>query len=151
FMQELKFWGVRVIFISQAIDSDSDQAEVLTAVHGIVDSLYLKELAKKVKRGLAGQVERGFATGSATYGYRTRPVEDPSGKTVNGSPAIIGKRMEVIETEAQVIVRIFQMYADGFGVTSIVERLNGDGVAGPRGSRWRRNAVRRVLLNERYT
>jgi len=53
FMQHLKFLGVRVIFISQSIDSDSEQAEVLTAVHGIVDSLYLKELGKKVKRGLA--------------------------------------------------------------------------------------------------
>jgi site-specific DNA recombinase len=80
-MQQLRFLGVRVIYISQNIDSSTDQAETLVAVHGVVDSLYLREMAKKIKRGLAGQLERGFATGGRTYGYRTVPVPDPSGKT----------------------------------------------------------------------
>jgi site-specific DNA recombinase len=53
-MQQLKFLGIRVIYISQGIDSDSEQADALVAVHGLIDSLYLKELAKKIKRGLAG-------------------------------------------------------------------------------------------------
>ena len=39
-MQTLKFLGVRVIYISQGIDSDSDQADALVAVHGLIDSLY---------------------------------------------------------------------------------------------------------------
>src|SRR4029079_5727684 len=54
-MQTLKFLGVRVIYISQGIDSGTEQADALVAMHGLIDSLYLKELAKKVKRGLAGQ------------------------------------------------------------------------------------------------
>jgi hypothetical protein len=54
----------------------------------VVDSLYLKEMAKKIKRGLAGQIERGFATGGIIYGYRTVPVPDPSGKTQNGYPVL---------------------------------------------------------------
>src|SRR4051812_177759 len=73
-LQTLKFFGVRVIYISQHIDSADEQAETLVAVHGMVDSLYLKEAAKKIKRGLEGQHARGFATGSRTYGYRTVPV-----------------------------------------------------------------------------
>jgi site-specific DNA recombinase len=151
FMQQLKFLGVRVIFISQSIDSDSEQAEVLTAVHGIVDSLYLKELGKKVKRGLAGQIDRGFATGGSTYGYRTRAVEDPSGRMINGSPALLGKRIEVVEAEAAIVRRVFELYASGLGATSIVERLNREGVQGPRGQRWRRGVLVHMLRNERYT
>jgi site-specific DNA recombinase len=54
-MQRLKFWDIRVLYLSQGIDSDSEQAESLVAVHGLVDSLYLRELAKKVIRGLAGR------------------------------------------------------------------------------------------------
>jgi site-specific DNA recombinase len=69
-MQTLKFLGVRVIYLSQGIDSASEQADALVAVHGLIDSLYLKELAKEVQRGLIGQYERGFATGSRTYGFR---------------------------------------------------------------------------------
>ena len=53
-------------------------------------SLYLREMSKKVKRGLAGQLERGFATGSITYGYRTVPVLNPSGKNdAHGRPALL--------------------------------------------------------------
>ena len=150
FMQQLKFLGVRVVFISQGIDSDSEQAEVLTAVHGIVDSLYLKELGKKVRRGLAGQIDRGFATGSITYGYRTRAVEDPSGRTINGSPALLGKRVEVIEAEARVVVQVFEWYAEGLGTSTIVERLNAQRVPGPRGKSWKRGVLKHILKNERY-
>jgi DNA invertase Pin-like site-specific DNA recombinase len=101
-MQTLKFWGVRVIYISQGIDSASEQADALVTVHGLIDSLYLKELAKKIKRGLARQIERGYATGAKTYGYRTVPILDPSGKKDDhGHPALLGKTIEVVEAEAK--------------------------------------------------
>jgi DNA invertase Pin-like site-specific DNA recombinase len=151
FMQQVKFYGIRVIYISQSIDSDSEQAETLAAVHGIVDSLYLRELSKKVKRGLAGQVSRGFATGSSTYGYRTIPVPDPTGKHTNGYPVVLGHRVEVEPNEARVIVQIFEWFADGLGVRRIVERLNQTRTNGPRGGRWKHGAVRYVLTNEKYT
>jgi DNA invertase Pin-like site-specific DNA recombinase len=150
-LQELKFAGVRVIYLSQHIDSANEQAETLVAVHGVVDSLYLREMAKKIKRGLAGQIDRGFATGSITYGYRTVPVPDPSGKTdANGYPVLLGKRVEVILEEARVIVQIFEWYASGLGVRRVVDRLNADGCKGPRGQRWRHGAVKRILANEKY-
>jgi DNA invertase Pin-like site-specific DNA recombinase len=150
-LQELKFAGVRVIYISQNIDSASETAETLVAVHGVVDSLYLREMAKKIKRGLAGQLERGFATGSITYGYRTLPVPDPAGKTdANGYPVLLGKRVEVVPDEARVVVQIFEWYAAGLGTGRIVAQLNREGLRGPRGRRWRDGAVKRVLINEKY-
>jgi DNA invertase Pin-like site-specific DNA recombinase len=150
-LQELRFCGVRVIYISQNIDSASEQAETLVAVHGVVDSLYLREMAKKIKRGLAGQLERGFATGAITFGYRTVPVPDPSGKTdVNGYPVLLGKRVEVVPEEARIIVQIFEWAASGLGTFRLVERLKREGLQGPRGGRWRDGAVKRVLANEKY-
>ncbi|PYR93544.1 MAG: hypothetical protein DMF84_09080 [Acidobacteria bacterium] len=150
-MQQLKFLGVRVIYISQGIDSASEQADALIMVHGLIDSLYLKELAKKIKRGLAGQIERGFATGAKTYGYRTVPVPDPSGKKdSSGGPALLGKRIEIDPDEASVIRRVFEWAADGVGVASIVERLNRERARPPRGARWAKGAVNRLLANERY-
>jgi DNA invertase Pin-like site-specific DNA recombinase len=150
-LQDLKFAGARVIYISQNIDSASETAETLVAVHGVVDSLYLREMAKKIKRGLAGQLERGFATGSITFGYRTIPVPDPSGKTdVNGYPVLLGKRVEVVPEEARIVVQIFEWYASGLGAGRLVVRLNREGLRGPRGRRWREGALKRVLTNEKY-
>jgi hypothetical protein len=50
FLQELKFSGVRVIYISQNIDSASEQAETLVAVQGVVDSPYLRPLEENEAR-----------------------------------------------------------------------------------------------------
>src|SRR5687768_8347312 len=133
-MQQLKFLGVRVIYISQGIDSDSEQADALVTVHGLIDSMYLKELAKKVKRGLAGQLDRGFSTGARQYGYDKIPVSDPSGrKDPDGRPALVGREIRVNEDEARVIRRIFQWAADGVGVATMVDRLNREGIPGTGG------------------
>lgn len=151
-LQELQFAGVRVIYISQNIDGANEQAETLIAVHGVVDSLYLREMAKKIRRGLAGQLERGFWTGGITYGYRTVPVPDPSGKLdpTTGYPLLMGKRVEIVPEEAAIIVRIFERFVAGAGATRIVDELNRAGVPGPRGQTWKRGALKRVLSNERY-
>ncbi len=61
--EQLSFVGVRLVFISQGIDTGTEQAEILMATHGIVDSLYIKELAKKTHRGMEGVAIRGFHTG----------------------------------------------------------------------------------------
>jgi len=151
-MQDLQFHGVRVIYISQNIDSENEQAETLVAVHGMVDALYLREMKTKIKRGLVGQLERGFATGGTTFGYRTAPVPDPSGKTdVNGYPLLVGKRVEIVPDQARTVVQIFEWYASGLGAGRIVERLNREGLRGVRGARWQEGAVKRVLRNEKYT
>ena len=150
-LQTLKFQGIRVLYISQHIDSANEQAETLVAVHGLVDGLYLREARQKTRRGLAGQHARGFATGGRTFGYRTVAVEDPSGKLdVDGRPALLGKRVEIKPDEAATLVQMFEWYACGIGVDTIVTRLNQQGASGPSGRLWRGNAVRTALRNERY-
>jgi hypothetical protein len=150
-LQRLKFAGVRVLYLGQQIDSANAQAETLLTVHGLVDQLYLTEMAKKIKRGLAGQLARGFATGAITYGYRTVAVPDPSGKLVNGSPALLGKRVEIVPDQVRTLVDIFTWFADGMSTARIAQRLNADGRPAPRGTHWRCNAVSRMLQNEKYT
>ena len=151
FIQRLRFHGVRVIYISQQIDSDNEQAETMVAVHGIVDGLYLKEMRKKIQRGLAGQLERGLATGGITFGYRSVPQYDPTGKIDSyRQPIRIGCKLEIDDVEATTVRRIFERYASGAGVGLIAEELNTAGIDGPRGRLWRYNTVRWVLNNERY-
>ncbi len=86
---QLRFSGVRLIFVSQGIDTDSEQAEVLLATHGIVDSLYIQELAKKTHRGVEGRALQGFHTGGRCFGYRSVPIEDPTRTDTYGRPQIV--------------------------------------------------------------
>jgi site-specific DNA recombinase len=78
--EQLQFAGVQLVFVSQGIDTDSEQAEVLLATHGIADSLYIKELAKKTHRGVEGRALQGLHTGGRCFGYRSVPIEDPRGE-----------------------------------------------------------------------
>jgi len=115
-----------------------------------VDSLYLKEMAAKIRRGLRGQAERGYATGSITYGYRTVPVPDP-----NRAGEFLGWRIEIDSTEAKTIREVFEWYAAGVTLPEILRRLKTGHYPAPRGPSsggvWNRGAVVRLLRNERYT
>ena len=139
------------IYLSQQIDSADEQAETLLTVHGLVDGLYLREMSHKIKRGLAGQITRGFSVGHRTYGYASVPVPDPSGKRdSDGHPVLLGKRLEIVAAHARVIRDVFTWYADGLGAGAIAATLNKAGITGPSRTTWRDAAVRRLLANERF-
>jgi site-specific DNA recombinase len=153
---ELRFAGVRMIFVSQGIDTDSEQAEVLLATHGIVDSLYLKELGKKVHRGVEGKALNGLHTGGRCFGYRNVPIEDVTRMDQHGRPFITGVRLEVREDQAAIVRRIFGMYAGGNSLQKIAKLLNAEHVISPQPQKgrisrsWCPSSIRTILRNERF-
>src|SRR6185437_1861455 len=142
--QQLEFAGIRLIAVSQGVDSADDQADVIWTVHGLVDSLFLKELAKKTHRGMEGLALRGMHTGGRCYGYRSVPVEGG------------GAKLTIYEPEAVVVRRIFQMTADGMSLKRIAKTLNREGVRSPQpGTKkkydsWAPSGVREMIRRELY-
>jgi site-specific DNA recombinase len=116
---ELRFLGVRIIAVSQGIDSQDEQAEVLFDFHAVVDTLYIKELGKKTHRGLEGLALKGMHTGGNCYGYRNLRGDG-------------GVRLEINESEAVVVRRIFEMAASGCALKKIAKTLNFEGISPPR-------------------
>jgi site-specific DNA recombinase len=143
-VEQLRFAGYRFVAVSQGIDSISEQSDVLMTVHGLVDSLYIKELAKKTHRGLEGQIERGFHAGGRCFGYQNETVEGA------------GSRRVIDPEQAKVVVRIFEMSAGGLSLKKIAKKLNDEGVptsrprAGKQYASWCPTALRAMLRNELY-
>lgn len=141
--ENLHFNGFRVVAVSQGIDSATDQASVLMTVHGLVDSLYIKELAKKTHRGLEGRALDGLHTGGRCFGYQNESTGD-------------GVRLIVNEAEAVIVVRIFEMSANGIALKGIAKKLNADGIPPPRlrkgkvRATWCPTAIRAILRNPIY-
>ena len=140
----LNFAGVQLVAVSQGIDSAEDQAEVLVTVHGLVDSLYVRELAKKTHRGLESKMLRGLHAGGRCYGYSNEKTE-------------AGVRLAINEAEAATVRRIFELSTNGHSLRNIARTLNGQGVPAPRprrgrqaGGGWCPTAIREMLRNERY-
>jgi DNA invertase Pin-like site-specific DNA recombinase len=162
-IDELHSLGIYLLFVSQNIDTADEQAEdVILPIHGIVDNLYLKELAKKTQRGMAGQVLQGYSPGGRTYGYTYTPVEDPSGVIDKRTRQVrvLGTTISVNEKQARVIRRVFELYVDGLGLRAIADILNREGIE-PSGSSnqrrkyrarpsWCPTAIRYLLQNRKY-
>jgi site-specific DNA recombinase len=153
--EQLRFAGVRLIFCSQGIDSDSEQSEVLLATHGIVDSLFIRELASKTRRGLEGRVLKSQHHGGHIFGYRSVPIEDASRRDNYGRPLVVGAKLAVDEGQAKIIRRTFTLYADGLSIKAVTKQLNREHVVSPRPrpgrqQSWAPSSVRHVLQNERY-
>ncbi len=154
--EELLFAEVRLVFVSQGIDSDSEQAEMLLATHGMVDSSYIRELAKKTYRGMEGRALERMHTGGRCFGYCNQPIEDASKTDSYGRPVIIGVRLVVDEAEAETVQRIFSLYADGSSLKRIAKLLNAESIVSPRpqtskiSRSWCPSSIRKILSNDRY-
>ncbi len=84
------------------------------------------------------------------------PIEDPTRSGKYGRFAVSGVQLEIAEEEANVVRRIFGMYADGNSQTTIAKTLNADGVLAPMPARnrsvraWCTSSIHEMLRNERY-
>jgi site-specific DNA recombinase len=143
--KRLNFAGVQLIAVSQGISSDNEQSEMLVTVHGLVDSLYVRELAKKIHRGMEGLALRGLHTGGRIFGYETVSLGDRA-----------GKKLVINPSEAEIVRRIFELSAGGQSLKRIARILNAEHVQSPRarrdrvGGEWCPTAIREMLKNELY-
>jgi len=115
---------VQLIAVSQGINSDHEQSEMLVTVHGLVDSLYVRELAKKTHRGMEGLALRGLHTGGRIFGYDTVSLGEGA-----------GKKLVVNPSEAAIVKRIFELSASGHSLKAITRTLNAEHVSSPRRAR----------------
>jgi site-specific DNA recombinase len=86
---------VRVVAVSQGVDSESSQAESLIGVPALIDAVYWRELGQKTHRGMQGLVLRGFHTGGRCFGYKSIKLEDSRA------------RLEIDRGVAEIIKRVF--------------------------------------------
>jgi site-specific DNA recombinase len=101
------------------IDQNGELTEVHIGVGGIVNSMFLKTLGEKVRRGHSGRVREGKFPGTVTYGY----------KRVPGKP---GER-EIDDEHAKIVKRIFTEYASGKTTRDIAAGLTRDRIPTPSG------------------
>ena len=126
----LTFAGARLVTISEG-----EINELHVGLKGTMNALFLKDLAAKTHRGLHGRVEAGKSGGGLCYGYDVVRAVDARGERLRGDRTINAEQAEVVR-------RIFRMFADGASSIGIAKTLNTEGVAGPEGGVWRHHDPR---------
>ncbi len=136
--KRLNFLGIELRAVHEGT---ADQIQI--GVRGLLGSLFLTDLAHKVRRGMQGVIRDGRHAGGRAYGYR--PVLGKSGE------------LEIVEEEAQIVRQIFVDYVGGKTPREIAFALNKKGVTPPRGGNWTASTINGnkkrhhgILLNELY-
>lgn len=148
--EELRAAGVRIIGVSDGVDTGVEGAMFMARIRTVVNAEYIDQLRKKTHRGLVGRAKHGYATGNVGYGYRTLPEE------VGGQ--VVGHRIEIDPETGPVVVRIFIMSRDGHSLSAIARALNADCIASPReraktrhkAKGWGPSTIRAILYNPKY-
>jgi hypothetical protein len=130
---------------------------MLLMVHGMVDSQYITRVKAKVHSAQKGLVLEGYNPGSWPWGYRAVRVASTDTPDAIGPAATKGTILEVVESEAEVIRRIFEMFADGYSMWKVCVVLNRENVPltrtlkrGKKHGWWDRDTIKRMLHNEKY-
>lgn len=137
--KRLRFLGIGLVAVSDGVNTIANpkSSNLIAAIKGAMNDEYLRDLGEKTHRGIAGRVLEGMSPGGLPYAYRSEPVCGDKPKVDRyGQPVPIGYRRMIVEDEAEVVRRIFEMYASGLSSRRIAEALNKQGVPPP-GRRWR--------------
>jgi site-specific DNA recombinase len=142
-LDELARHGVRVMFADAPAIDDDPQARLLTQVQGVIAEYERAKIAERYRRGKLWRARAGeVISWKAPYGYRRLP------RSLDRAP-----HLEIYESEAAVVRRIFDDYVTGGHSTrEITRRLNADGISTPTGKRsvWGTSTIGRLLRNEAY-
>ena len=111
-------WGIRFIGIVDNADSTNKFNKKQRQITSLVDQWYLEDLSENVRATLASKRKQGLWVGAfAPYGY----IKDPD-----------NKNHLIVDDEAAGVVRyVFDLYLQGYGITTIARKLNEQGVPNP--------------------
>eukprot|EP00752_Nemacystus_decipiens_P015336 g13669.t1 len=124
-----RFHGVEIRTVADGLVD-----ELAIGFKGTLSALYLKDLAAKTHRGLAGVVASGRAAAAPAFGYRRRHALDAAGQPIAGL-------QEIDPEQAAIVVRIFEDYAAGVSPRAIAHALNAEGAPAPRADGWAQNTI----------
>ena len=147
-------WGVRFVSIVDNADTSIEANKKSRQINGLINEWYLDDLSQNIRKSLKNKREDGLFMGSfAPYGYERS--ED-------------GHKLVIDPVAAEIVKKIFNLYADGYGYHRICEYLNNNNIP-PRsvykkqkGSkfvcsscdlktvRWNPDTVAQMLRNEVY-
>lgn len=140
--------GLRIVVVSDNIDSETDENwKMLWSLKLLVAVQQNQSTVREVRRGMLGQLERGFMIAQPPIGYYLE-------RTYAGKEG--GTTWRIDEKGAAVVRQMYAWRYEGVSLQSIATRLNEQGVPCPGAKRckgetyWRPATVARVLANSVY-
>lgn len=134
YKRKLKENGVRVLSVLENLD-DSPESLILESVLEGMSEYFSRNLSREVKKGMKeNALKCKFNGGTPPLGY---DVDEDNYYVLN-------------PWEARAVALIFDMYANGYSYTKIIQKLNTEGYRTKKGKPFGRNSLYEILRNEKY-
>ena len=149
-LKQLVQAGVRVFFYledrERTLDSPTDK--IMLSLTAFADELEREKARQRTYDAMLRKAKAGHVTGGRVFGYDNVEVLGGDGKRSH-------VERQINPGEAAIVRRIFEMCADGHGLTRITKILNDEGADAPRPQQgrprgWVNSSVREVLLRPLY-
>jgi len=142
FVRQITDAEVRIFYYltGEEEKADTPEARLIGTIKGYADEMERVKARQRVRDAHHRLASQGYSTGAKVYGYRS----------VHNDSHV---RLEIDPEQAEVVQRIFRMYADGYGLKLVARQLNEERIAPPRpknGSGWWDGTIRAILHQELY-
>lgn len=126
----MKSCGVTVLFENDHIDTAKMNSELILYIKSAFAQSEAVSASRRMTTSIRMKMENGTITPSSTpYGYR-----------------VVGNTFCIVPEEAEVVKKIYALYLQGKGFSSISKELERENPM----KRWDRNTIRYILQNEKY-
>lgn len=134
-MDTLGKMGIRLVAIADGVDTNDNSYHLIATIKAALAEQYSLNLAAEVRKGLLTAAGKCMHTGG-------RP---PYGYLIDAD-----RKMQIDETKAPAVRRIFKMYLAGMGYTAIIEWLAEHGFQTQEGNSFSKTSINSILKNEKY-
>ena len=154
FIDYLRQHKVKVLSVTENIDTSDENDDLLVGFKGIINDLYAKDISKKIRAGYLQKQKNGIIITTPMGYYKDKNTEE----------------IIIVEEEADIIRRIYELYLSGYGIKSIANMFNNEGIKSPQYYQnvrykkqlpytrpaickkylWNATTVKRLLQNEFY-
>ena len=115
FIDYLKKHDVRVISVTENIDTSNENDDLVIGMKQIINDMYAKDASRKIRSTYRQKQKEGIVI-IHPFGY----FKDKNTRQV-----------VIVEEAADTVRLIFKLYLDGYGFKQIAKKLNADGVHTP--------------------
>lgn len=135
--RELKGLNVEVIFEEEHLSSFDMSSDTALYILSTIAQEEMRNQSESIRWAYRNRMGRGaFSLGYAHFlGYRKGP---------DGRP-------QIVEKEAKIVRRIYQMFLDGYSMQKIADTLTENKIKTPSGKKkWNASTIKGILTNEKY-
>ncbi|MCM2375252.1 recombinase family protein, partial [Aporhodopirellula aestuarii] len=139
----------RRLVTADGYDSSNEFAKVAHAFSSLQSEMYIDQLKAKVDRGMTDAFKKGKHLAAPPTGYKLVECKDADGNVIIKSKSKVERKVVIDEGAAEVVRRIFDMYANQkLSPAKIARILDSESALGR--STWGPSSVAQILKNEKY-